>query len=236
MPAPDSERHDEYLARYLRTGEAQDHRHRPRGDGPAQGRIGRCRCPCRSANSRLEGGRYFTGIVRDITERKRAEERQRLLTAEVDHRAKNLLATIQAMVVLTKRDARSVDDYRRHPGRPAARDGARARPAGPGQMDGRLAARRHPERVRRPMPAPTAPGLSSSARTRCCAPRAAQTLEPRAARADHQRRQIWRALGARRAASRSAPIGRRPGRSSGSPGRKSGGPEVPPPAGTASAA
>ena len=59
----------------------------------------------------LDGERFSTCIVRDITERKRAEERQRLLTAEVDHRAKNLLAAVQAMVLLTKRDAGSVNDF-----------------------------------------------------------------------------------------------------------------------------
>jgi PAS domain S-box-containing protein len=59
----------------------------------------------------LDRERFFTGIVRDITERKRAEERQRLLTAEIDHRAKNLLASVQAMVLLTKRDAGSVGDF-----------------------------------------------------------------------------------------------------------------------------
>jgi two-component sensor histidine kinase len=59
----------------------------------------------------LDGERFSTCIVRDITERKRTEERQRLLTAEVDHRAKNLLAAVQAMVLLTKRDAGSVDDF-----------------------------------------------------------------------------------------------------------------------------
>ena len=59
----------------------------------------------------LDGERFFTGIVHDVTERKRADERQRLLTAEVDHRAKNLLASVQAMVLLTKRDAGSVDDF-----------------------------------------------------------------------------------------------------------------------------
>jgi two-component sensor histidine kinase len=49
--------------------------------------------------------------VRHITERKRAEDRQRLLSAEVDHRAKNLLAMIQAMILLTKGAARSVDGF-----------------------------------------------------------------------------------------------------------------------------
>jgi PAS domain S-box-containing protein len=59
----------------------------------------------------LEGERFFTAILRDISARKSAEEHQRLLIAEVDHRAKNLLASVQAMVVLTKRDARSVADF-----------------------------------------------------------------------------------------------------------------------------
>ena len=40
--------------------------------------------------------RYY-GVLMDITERKRAEERDRILTAEVNHRAKNLLAVVQAV-------------------------------------------------------------------------------------------------------------------------------------------
>jgi two-component sensor histidine kinase len=59
----------------------------------------------------LDGGRFFTGMLRDITERKRAEQHQALLMAEIDHRAKNLLAAIQATVMLTKATARSVGDY-----------------------------------------------------------------------------------------------------------------------------
>lgn len=38
----------------------------------------------------------------DITERKRAEARERLLSREVDHRSKNVLAIVQAIVQLTK--------------------------------------------------------------------------------------------------------------------------------------
>jgi PAS domain S-box-containing protein len=42
------------------------------------------------------------GVVLDITERKSAEERLRLLAAEVDHRANNLLTVVQGMVTLSK--------------------------------------------------------------------------------------------------------------------------------------
>jgi two-component sensor histidine kinase len=45
----------------------------------------------------------------DITERKRAEERQNLLTREVDHRAKNALALAQSIVRLTR--AGNVKEY-----------------------------------------------------------------------------------------------------------------------------
>ena len=43
-----------------------------------------------------------SGVTVDITERKQAEERQLLLTREVDHRARNALAVVQAIVRLTK--------------------------------------------------------------------------------------------------------------------------------------
>ncbi|QIL02966.1 PAS domain-containing protein [Sphingomonas sinipercae] len=42
--------------------------------------------------------------VVEISERKAAEERERLLAREVDHRAKNLLAVVQSVVLLTKAD------------------------------------------------------------------------------------------------------------------------------------
>jgi len=43
-----------------------------------------------------------SGVTIDITERKRAEERQTLLAREVDHRAKNALALAQSIVRLTR--------------------------------------------------------------------------------------------------------------------------------------
>src|SRR4030081_4073612 len=51
-----------------------------------------------------KGGRVVrvSGVTVDITERKRAEERQNLLSREVDHRAKNALALAQSIVRLTR--------------------------------------------------------------------------------------------------------------------------------------
>ncbi|MBL6459005.1 PAS domain-containing protein [Belnapia sp. T6] len=52
---------------------------------------------------RPEPGR-FAVLVMDVTERRQTEERQILLTREVDHRAKNVLAVVQAALRLTPRD------------------------------------------------------------------------------------------------------------------------------------
>jgi len=52
---------------------------------------------------------YMTGAVIDITERKAAEVRQSLLAAEVDHRAKNMLALVQVMLRQTR--AATVKEY-----------------------------------------------------------------------------------------------------------------------------
>jgi PAS domain S-box-containing protein len=58
----------------------------------------------------LPDGRWF-GNVRDITDRKADEARQRLLAREVDHRANNLLAVVQGAVSLSQ--AASVADLKR---------------------------------------------------------------------------------------------------------------------------
>lgn len=49
------------------------------------------------------------GVTVDITERKRAEERQLVLAREVDHRAKNMLAVVLSVLRLTK--ARSTPEF-----------------------------------------------------------------------------------------------------------------------------
>ena len=45
---------------------------------------------------------YAVRVVQDVSERHRAEERQALLSREVDHRAKNALAVVQAALRLTR--------------------------------------------------------------------------------------------------------------------------------------
>lgn len=51
----------------------------------------------------------MNGVTLDLTDRKRAEERQLLLAREVDHRAKNMLAVVLSMLRLTK--ARSTPEF-----------------------------------------------------------------------------------------------------------------------------
>src|SRR4051812_14849416 len=57
--------------------------------------------PLRDETGQLLGA---VNMLVDITTRKQAEERMMLLTGEVDHRANNLLAVIQAILRLTKAD------------------------------------------------------------------------------------------------------------------------------------
>jgi two-component sensor histidine kinase len=51
------------------------------------------------------------GVTRDITERKRAEEHRAFLNAELDHRVKNALATVCAIIAQTRNDHRSTADF-----------------------------------------------------------------------------------------------------------------------------
>src|SRR5262245_3788287 len=51
------------------------------------------------------------GVNIDITERKRAEEARKILNAELDHRVKNALATVTAVISHTRQGTRSVADF-----------------------------------------------------------------------------------------------------------------------------
>jgi PAS domain S-box-containing protein len=56
-------------------------------------------------------GWIYTIVLRDVSERKRAEERQRILVAELDHRVKNALATVSSVISHTGIGNRSVTDF-----------------------------------------------------------------------------------------------------------------------------
>jgi PAS domain S-box-containing protein len=51
------------------------------------------------------------GLMRDITRRKQSEKRQDLLIAELDHRVKNALARVAAIVTQTRERCRTVDEF-----------------------------------------------------------------------------------------------------------------------------
>jgi PAS domain S-box-containing protein len=111
MPEPHHAAHDGYLARYRRTGERRiigvgRQVEGLRKDGstfPLELSV---------AEWRAGGRRFFTGIMRDITERTQAEARQRLMLNELNHRVKNTLATVQAVAGQTLRTASDLDEAR----------------------------------------------------------------------------------------------------------------------------
>ena len=59
-----------------------------------------------------DGKRYFTGIIRDVTQRKRREEKINVLLREVNHRSKNMLSLVQAIASQTA--ARDPVEFVRH--------------------------------------------------------------------------------------------------------------------------
>jgi PAS domain S-box-containing protein len=58
-------------------------------------------------------GRFvrLKGLTLDVTERKKSQEHQSLLIAELDHRVKNLLARVAVVVMYTRQGSSSLDEY-----------------------------------------------------------------------------------------------------------------------------
>ncbi len=96
MPEQNLALHNSYIANYLKTGKAmlmgtgRELMHR-RKDGTV------FTADTAIAEWHFAGKRFFTGTIRDITERKRHEEEVQLLLREVNHRSKNMLALVQAI-------------------------------------------------------------------------------------------------------------------------------------------
>jgi PAS domain S-box-containing protein len=67
-----------------------------------------------TGKAEFDGQRRYVrlkGLTRDITERKRAEERQRLLIRELDHRVKNALASVATVAQRTREGSGSMDEF-----------------------------------------------------------------------------------------------------------------------------
>ena len=65
--------------------------------------------PVRDGNGKLL---YVVRVVQDISERKAAERRQKLLIDELNHRVKNTLARVQSLAAQTARGASNQDEFR----------------------------------------------------------------------------------------------------------------------------
>jgi PAS domain S-box-containing protein len=105
-----ADRHDEeptILAR-IRRGERVEHYDtiRQRKDGSAVD-ISLTISPVRNPEGKIVGA---SKIARDISERRRAEERQHLILREMDHRVKNLFALSIGVVALSARSAKTTQE------------------------------------------------------------------------------------------------------------------------------
>ena len=100
MPEPDRTKHDSYLEAFLRTGKAKiigsgrevEGRRKDGSVFPIDLSV---------VEWRLAEKRYFTGLMRDVTDRKKREKQVDHLLREVNHRAKNMLALVQAVAMQT---------------------------------------------------------------------------------------------------------------------------------------
>jgi len=66
--------------------------------------------PVMNAEGKIVGA---SKIARDITRRKRAESREKMLRAELDHRVNNALASVAMIATSSRHDSSSIDDFAR---------------------------------------------------------------------------------------------------------------------------
>jgi PAS domain S-box-containing protein len=66
--------------------------------------------PVRNAEGKVVGS---SSITRDITERKRAQEHEKMLMAELDHRVKNVLSRVDMVFMSSRNGSSSIDEFTR---------------------------------------------------------------------------------------------------------------------------
>jgi PAS domain S-box-containing protein len=112
MPEPYRGEHDGHLSAYSITGQAKII---GRGREVTGQRKDGSLFPMELAVSEMvmSRRRMFTGVVRDITERKQVERRQVLLVSELDHRVKNILAQVAVVAASTRQGSRTIDEFLR---------------------------------------------------------------------------------------------------------------------------
>jgi PAS domain S-box-containing protein len=108
-----SERHGEERAilERISRGERMEHYEtvRQRKDGSLVN-VSLTVSPIKNAEDRIVGA---SKIARDITPRKHAEAREKMLMAELDHRVKNVLARVAMLATSSRRDSSSIDEFTR---------------------------------------------------------------------------------------------------------------------------
>lgn len=63
------------------------------------------------SSHRFAGQPIFTAVVRDVTERQTADQKNQLIAGEVAHRLRNTMAVVSSVVSMTARGAASVPDF-----------------------------------------------------------------------------------------------------------------------------
>src|SRR5262245_60776023 len=108
---PDRPREDHRILERLKCGERiEDHETvRQRKDG-SRVDVSLMISPVKDAEGNVVGA---SAIVRNITERKRAEEREKMLMAELDHRVKNVLSRVDMVLMSSRIGSSSIDEFTR---------------------------------------------------------------------------------------------------------------------------
>jgi PAS domain S-box-containing protein len=92
----------------VQAGRPYEVEHRvPHGEGAA-GWVLSAGTPLRGADGRVE---RVIGVLQDITDRKTADAQRETLVAELDHRVKNVLASVQSLALQSARKAPSLDTF-----------------------------------------------------------------------------------------------------------------------------